>query len=74
MYLQGRNGKGNIYALASGNGGEVNDHCGADGFTCSIYTISIGIVRPRQCTTVSYHTVFNLNLNLKVTHSLTHCT
>ncbi|XP_039271912.2 PC3-like endoprotease variant B [Styela clava] len=37
----GRNGKGNIYLFASGNGGLRNDHCGADGFSCNIYTISI---------------------------------
>uniref|UniRef100_H3B1L8 Peptidase S8/S53 domain-containing protein n=1 Tax=Latimeria chalumnae TaxID=7897 RepID=H3B1L8_LATCH len=39
---KGRNGKGSIFVWASGNGGMVNDHCGADGYVSSIYTIAIG--------------------------------
>merc|ERR1719367_2475453 len=40
---KGRNGKGNIFILASGNGGK-RDCCGADGYTTSMYTISIAAV------------------------------
>ena len=39
--MQGRNGKGNIYVWAAGNGGS-DDSCAADGYTGSIYTISVG--------------------------------
>jgi len=38
---QGRKGKGAIYVWASGNGGGHNDNCDCDGYTASIYTISI---------------------------------
>ncbi|XP_078256326.1 PC3-like endoprotease variant B isoform X1 [Rhinoraja longicauda] len=41
---KGRKGKGNIYVWAAGNGGFNNDHCGADGFVNSIYTIPIGAI------------------------------
>ncbi|XP_043925907.1 PC3-like endoprotease variant B [Protopterus annectens] len=41
---KGRNGKGSIFVWASGNGGMVNDHCGADGYVNSIYTIAIGAI------------------------------
>ncbi|XP_059837353.1 PC3-like endoprotease variant B [Hypanus sabinus] len=41
---KGRKGKGSIFVWASGNGGLFNDHCGADGFVNSIYTIPIGAV------------------------------
>uniref|UniRef100_A0AC35U9N5 P/Homo B domain-containing protein n=1 Tax=Rhabditophanes sp. KR3021 TaxID=114890 RepID=A0AC35U9N5_9BILA len=37
----GRNGKGNIFVWASGNGGSRQDSCSADGYTTSIYTLSI---------------------------------
>ena len=36
----GRNGKGNIYVWASGNGGRFVDSCAADGYANSIYTVS----------------------------------
>jgi len=39
---QGRGGKGNIFAWATGNGGQRNDTCSCDGYVGSIYTISIG--------------------------------
>ena len=39
---QGRAGKGSIYVWASGNGGRYYDSCAADGYSNSIYTISIG--------------------------------
>jgi len=34
----GRNGKGNIFVWASGNGGRYQDNCNCDGYTNSIYT------------------------------------
>ena len=37
---QGRNGLGNIYVWASGDGGE-DDDCNADGYAASMWTISI---------------------------------
>nr|XP_029498237.1 PC3-like endoprotease variant B [Oncorhynchus nerka] len=40
----GRGGKGSIFVWASGNGGLVNDHCGADGYVNSVYSIAIGAV------------------------------
>ena len=40
--MQGRNGKGNIYVWAAGNGGDSFDSCAADGFVNSIYTIAVG--------------------------------
>ena len=39
--MQGRDGKGSIYTFAAGNGGP-GDTCAADGYTNSIYTISVG--------------------------------
>ncbi|XP_060804530.1 neuroendocrine convertase 1 [Amyelois transitella] len=39
---QGRNGKGSIYVWANGNGGGHDDNCNCDGYSSSIYTISIG--------------------------------
>ena len=40
--VQGRQGKGSVYVWASGNGGDNDDSCAADGLASSIYTISIG--------------------------------
>ena len=42
--MQGRGGKGNIYVWATGNGGLTDDDCNCDGYTTSIYTISIGCI------------------------------
>eukprot|EP00127_Corallochytrium_limacisporum_P000225 Clim_evm42s7 gene=Clim_evmTU42s7 len=41
---KGRDGLGAIYFFASGNGGSVMDNCNADGYTNSMYTISVGSV------------------------------
>lgn len=41
MSLQGRKGLGSIFVWASGNGGRQSDHCSCDGYTNSIYTISV---------------------------------
>ncbi|OWF48429.1 Proprotein convertase subtilisin/kexin type 6 [Mizuhopecten yessoensis] len=37
----GRGNKGNIFMWASGNGGRAEDSCSCDGYTNSIYTLSI---------------------------------
>lgn len=39
--LQGRQGKGSIFVWASGNGGRHTDSCNCDGYTNSIFTLSI---------------------------------
>ncbi|KYQ59594.1 Furin-like protease 1, isoforms 1/1-X/2 [Trachymyrmex zeteki] len=41
QYRQGRNGKGSIFVWASGNGGRDHDNCNCDGYTNSIWTLSI---------------------------------
>uniref|UniRef100_A0A8C1DUW9 Proprotein convertase subtilisin/kexin type 6 n=1 Tax=Cyprinus carpio carpio TaxID=630221 RepID=A0A8C1DUW9_CYPCA len=38
---KGRKGLGSIFVWASGNGGRQGDHCSCDGYTNSIYTISV---------------------------------
>ncbi|XP_033022487.1 proprotein convertase subtilisin/kexin type 6 isoform X1 [Lacerta agilis] len=38
---KGRRGRGSIFVWASGNGGREGDHCSCDGYTNSIYTISV---------------------------------
>lgn len=38
---QGRRGLGSIFVWASGNGGSLGDNCNCDGYTNSIYTLSI---------------------------------
>ncbi|KAJ2878675.1 pheromone processing endoprotease, partial [Coemansia aciculifera] len=40
----GRSGLGSIFVFATGNGGAVGDNCNFDGYTNSIYTISIGAI------------------------------
>lgn len=40
----GRKGFGNIFVVASGNGGEHQDNCNFDGYANSIYTVTIGAV------------------------------
>jgi len=39
--VKGRNGKGSIFVWASGNGGRDKDSCACDGYTNSIYTLSV---------------------------------
>lgn len=41
IILQGRSGKGSIFVWASGNGGRDQDNCNCDGYTNSIYSLSI---------------------------------
>ena len=38
---KGRGGKGSIFVWASGNGGRDQDSCSCDGYTNSIYTLSV---------------------------------
>ncbi|BFZ53720.1 pheromone processing endoprotease [Savitreella phatthalungensis] len=40
----GRNGKGSIFVFASGNGAMQEDNCNFDGYTNSIYSITIGAI------------------------------
>lgn len=40
----GRGGLGSIYVFASGNGGAQQDNCNFDGYTNSIYSITVGAV------------------------------
>uniref|UniRef100_F6YWW9 P/Homo B domain-containing protein n=1 Tax=Ciona intestinalis TaxID=7719 RepID=F6YWW9_CIOIN len=44
---QGREGKGSIFVWASGNGGRHQDNCNCDGYTDSIYTLSISSTTQR---------------------------
>lgn len=44
---KGRNGLGSIYVWASGNGGKKQDNCNCDGYTNSIYTLSISSATQR---------------------------
>jgi len=41
LLIQGRSGKGSIFVWASGNGGRDHDNCNCDGYTNSIWTLSI---------------------------------
>lgn len=41
FFIKGRNGKGSIFVWASGNGGREWDNCNCDGYTNSIWTLSI---------------------------------
>src|SRR6218665_2364184 len=41
VFCQGREGLGSIFVWASGNGGRDGDSCNCDGYTNSIYTLSI---------------------------------
>uniref|UniRef100_A0A4W5PZH0 P/Homo B domain-containing protein n=1 Tax=Hucho hucho TaxID=62062 RepID=A0A4W5PZH0_9TELE len=43
----GRGGLGSIYVWASGNGGASLDNCNCDGYTNSIYTLSVGSTTER---------------------------
>ncbi|ORE13359.1 hypothetical protein BCV71DRAFT_189378 [Rhizopus microsporus] len=40
----GRHGKGSIFVFASGNGGYHDDNCNFDGYTNSIYTVTVGAI------------------------------
>ncbi|KAG9350743.1 hypothetical protein JZ751_024632 [Albula glossodonta] len=49
----GRGGLGSIYVWASGNGGTSFDNCNCDGYSSSIYTVSVGSATERG--TVPYY-------------------
>jgi len=40
----GRGGKGSLYVFASGNGGSAQDQCNFDGYTNSIYSVTVAAV------------------------------
>lgn len=40
----GRGGKGSIFVFASGNGGGSDDQCNFDGYTNSIFSVTVGAV------------------------------
>lgn len=40
----GRGGKGSIFVFASGNGAANGDNCNFDGYTNSIYSITVGAI------------------------------
>ncbi|KAI0244729.1 pheromone processing endoprotease [Massospora cicadina] len=42
--LEGRGGKGTVFVFASGNGGVKDDNCNFDGYTNSIYSITVGAI------------------------------
>ncbi|XP_031635656.1 furin-like protease 1 isoform X1 [Contarinia nasturtii] len=44
---KGRKGKGSIFIWASGNGGKDHDNCNCDGYTNSIWTLSISSATER---------------------------
>ncbi|KAF2634977.1 KEX1 protease precursor [Massarina eburnea CBS 473.64] len=41
---KGRAGKGSIYVFAAGNGAAADDNCNFDGYTNSIYSITVGAI------------------------------
>ncbi|KAH7060683.1 peptidase S8/S53 domain-containing protein [Macrophomina phaseolina] len=41
---KGRDGKGSIYVFAAGNGAAYDDNCNFDGYTNSIYSVTVGAV------------------------------
>nr|XP_032829914.1 neuroendocrine convertase 1-like [Petromyzon marinus] len=45
--LRGRGGKGSIFVWASGNGGRQGDNCDCDGYTDSVFTISVSSASQR---------------------------
>ncbi|KAJ9107852.1 hypothetical protein QFC19_002758 [Naganishia cerealis] len=41
---KGRDGKGSVFVFAAGNGGGLDDQCNFDGYTNSIFSLTIGAV------------------------------
>lgn len=41
---KGRDGKGAVYVFAAGNGASADDNCNFDGYTNSIYSITVGAI------------------------------
>ena len=46
--LQGRGGLGAVYVWAAGNGAKNGDNCNCDGYTSSIYTLSVSSVTEHE--------------------------
>ncbi|KAJ9072888.1 pheromone processing endoprotease [Entomophthora muscae] len=73
---EGRNGKGSIFVFASGNGGLEYDNCNFDGYTNSIYSITVGAIGFRDdhpgyseaCTSVMI-SAYSSNSEKKITTS-----
>ncbi|EEB09213.1 kexin [Schizosaccharomyces japonicus yFS275] len=42
--VNGRNGLGSVFVFASGNGGYYDDNCNFDGYTNSIFSVTVGAV------------------------------
>ncbi|TYJ56245.1 hypothetical protein B9479_003090 [Cryptococcus floricola] len=42
--MKGRDGKGSVFVFAAGNGGGADDQCNFDGYTNSIWSITVGSV------------------------------
>lgn len=42
VWMQGRGGKGSVFVWAAGNGGSMGDDCNCDGYTSSVFTLSVG--------------------------------
>ena len=40
----GRGGRGSVYVFASGNGAQYEDQCNFDGYTNSIYSVTVSAV------------------------------
>ncbi|KAL5015232.1 hypothetical protein ScPMuIL_009502 [Solemya velum] len=43
----GRGGKGSIFVWATGNGGDYDDDCSADGYVSNVHTLSVGSLNDR---------------------------
>lgn len=41
---KGRGGKGSVFVFAAGNGGHKGDQCNFDGYTNSIYSVTVAAV------------------------------
>ena len=41
---QGRGGKGSVFVFASGNGGRSGDQCNFDGYTNSIFSVTVAAI------------------------------
>ena len=63
---QGRKGKGSIFVWASGNGGRHDDSCNCDGYTNSIFTLSI------SSATQGGYVLFSLLLRIPVGSGFRH--
>ncbi|KAF2088169.1 neuroendocrine convertase [Saccharata proteae CBS 121410] len=45
---KGRQGRGSIYVFAAGNGAANEDNCNFDGYTNSIYSVTVGAIEKRN--------------------------